>query len=605
MVSKENTAFGEGNTAFIGYVPCAWRDSSFRMVRAALVTSIVACALLAPGAADAAGAVLPSNAKPDPSFVDMRIAVAITPTGSTRWSEITVPAATPVMWLVPVRPGAAIDWAPRRWLDALDDATAVRVLPPSSPSACPSRSTPETTPPWTTPGPTQPAAALAVHATAESARAYVTERGYRLSPLLTSRISDLYTRGWNLVAVEMASSSSSSVLSTRTLRVSDDGGAILPLALTGSSSTRVTVFAIGEGVAAVPGAREIDTAALRWGTDGSTFAEWRRALVAGGETWLRESSSHFAIFEGTPVAGESPLASVVAGYFDGTSCTSSAARDLSARETSLDTTCAPGAAARVPGGGACVPSSGGLDPAALSCNRDIDLALALSGLVPAKAVVTRLVGSIPADTFGRDLLVDLDAGAKQKPPVIRAGASDECPGDDSPSPPLRPRPSASSSSSGSGGEEAYVPASDGCGGSAVATSTTYEEEAVDESSESCSGDGSPSWDDSDDSDDSSSGDSCSSDDSSSSDGCSRRSSSSSSGGDSDGWDTDDDDDGWDTDDDMSPRGKELRPTSKTPKKPKPHAKATKKKSSPVSRYALLAVALLLPLRRRQRDSERQ
>ena len=45
---------------------------------------------------------------------------------------------------------------------------------------------------------------------------------------------------------------------------------------------------------------------------------------------------------------------------------------------------------------------------------------------------------------------------------------------------------------------------------------------------------------------------------------------------------------------MSPKRKKLAPAPK-----KPHAKTTKKKASPVSRYALLAAALLLPLRRRR------
>ena len=256
------------------------------MVRFALATSIFACALLGPETSDAAGAVLPPNEKPAPAFVDVRMAVAITPAGSTRWTEVTVPASTPVMWLVPVRPGAAVDWAPHRWLDAVDDATALRVLPPSSYPSCPMRSTPEKAAPWTRPRPAQPAPALAVHATADSARAHFSERGYRASPALSARLSELYAGGWNLVALELPSSPSE--LSSGTLRVSDDGGAVLPLALAGDSSTRVTVFAIGAGVATVSGARDVDRRALRWGPGGSNFVAWRRALIEGGSggTWL-------------------------------------------------------------------------------------------------------------------------------------------------------------------------------------------------------------------------------------------------------------------------------------------------------------------------------
>lgn len=573
------------------------------MSRAALATSFLALALLA--SSHAAGAVLPQAERPDPAFVDMRIAVAVTPTGSTRWSEINVPAATPVMWLVPVRPGAAIDWAPRRWLDAVDEATAPRILPPSFPSSCPARSTPERIEPWTPARPPQPSPEIAVQTSADDARAYVAERGYRLSEALASRVSALYAGGWNLVALEVAPSSSA--LSSGTLRVSDDGGAVLPLALAGGSSTRVTVLAIGGGVATVPGARGVERRELRWGPDGSDFAAWRRALVegAGGATWLRESSSHEAIFDGAPLAGGDPIASVVAGYFQGTSCDPSTAASVGARAGIVGTACAPGAAARVPGGAACVPSSADVDPAGLSCGADVDLALALSGLAPASVVVTRFVGWIPAGGLGVNLGVGFHPATFERP-AFRAGAYEPCPppsGVDAPSSPRPPLSGSSSGGSGSAGGEVYVTTSDGCGGGTVAAGGAYEEEPVPEddstSTEGCSGGGS-SWDDEDE------GDSCSGDDSSSSsESCSGGSSSSSSGGsddswDGDGWDSDDGDDGWDTDDGMSPRSKKLAPATK---KAKPHARATKKKSSPVSRYALLAAALLLPLRRRRRGSE--
>ena len=228
--------------------------------------------------------------------------------------------------------------------------------PPSFSSSCPSRSTPETPAPWTRPRSRQAAPALAVQTTADGARAYVAERGYRLRPALSSRITALY-------ASRMRTSSRSRCrrrgpsCRRAPLRVSDDGGAILPLTLSGGSSTRLTVFAIGAGVAAVPGTQDIDRRALRWGPEGSTFATWRSDLIKAGNgaTWLRESASHDAIFENTPVAGGSPTSSVVTGYFSGTACTSAAARSVSSNDGVVGTSCAPGAAARVQGpDGSCV-----------------------------------------------------------------------------------------------------------------------------------------------------------------------------------------------------------------------------------------------------------
>lgn len=494
-------------------------------MRVALAATLCASALLVPGASDAAGAVLPLVEAPDAAFVDVRMALSVSTTGSTRWSEITVPANEQAMWLVPVRPGAAIDWTPAWWLDALDHATAPHVVGPAHAPTCATRSAPEVPPPWTAPRPKQPPAALAIHETTNSARAYATERGYRLTPRIASRMSELVANGWSLVALEVAASSAAQ--STSTLRVTDDGGAILPLVLTGQSSTRLTVFAIGDGVASVTGVKDVDGSALRWGLEGSTYAAWRKDLIEAGrgETWLRESAAHEALVDGTSLADDASN----------------------------------------------------------------DLALALGDLAPASAVITRLVGWIPAGALGRNLAVGFDPAADRRSLVLRAETYEACPS--SPQggaprrtpwrPPPPPPPDEDSSSSGCSS------------GGAIGTSgsrTTYEGSS---SSESCSGDGSSGWDTSDDSD--------GWDDS---DSCSRGSSNDDDDDDDDdhddGWDSEDSDDGWDSED-MSPKNGEHRPA---PKKPaKPHARTTKKAPSPVSRLALLVAALLLPLRRRRRGPE--
>ncbi|HVJ93940.1 MAG TPA: hypothetical protein VM580_29325, partial [Labilithrix sp.] len=158
-----------------------WEGLRLRLSLFASLLSFLAC----PTSVEAAGAVLPASDAPDAAFVDMRMAVAFTPTGTIRWSEVTVPAATRAMWLVPVRPGAAVDWAPTPWLDALDGATAPRILPPSTPSACPS--TPELPAAWTKPRAKLPASPLAIQTTADELAVHVAERGYRMSLTLAER----------------------------------------------------------------------------------------------------------------------------------------------------------------------------------------------------------------------------------------------------------------------------------------------------------------------------------------------------------------------------------------------------------------------------------
>jgi hypothetical protein len=579
--------------------------------RPVLGSLLAAAAILAsfviPSPARAGGAVLPRVGSPDPNALDIRIAVATTGAGTTRWTEVTTPAATRALWLVPARPGAAIDWAPDGWLAALDDATAVRVLPPSAPAPCPVPSSPERAAAWTRTATKRAPAAVAVHPTADAAKAHAAEHGYEVTPAVAAQIASLYQSGWNLVSIELASTWSAS--SSGTLRVSDDGGAVLPLALTGSraASTYVTAFTIGAGVASLPGTRDVDATAIRWGQRGSSYAEWRRNAVegAGGSAWVRESASHAALFDGTAFAGGSPAPSVAAAYFVNNACASSAQAAGSSAGT-VGVSCAPGDAARVPGGLACTPAPGTIDPSSVSCGDGArDLAFALSGASPADVVVTRWAGVVARGGLGADLPIGFDPTAAPRRPVVRASSYEACataPAD----PPITP-PSGSSSgydpgsSAGGGGSSSSggVYVEPGCGGSTTtASTTTYEEYEEtdpppdDTSSDSCSGgttttSSDEGWD----SDDS--GDSCSGDDSSSSssssDSCSGGSSSSSSSGGSD--------DGWDTEDEASPTGAKVKPAAK-----KPHAlRKTKKKSpSPVSRYALLGVALLLPLRRRGR-----
>lgn len=563
----------------------------------AKVSALASLAVTAP--ARAGGAVLPRTGSPEPLALDVRVAVAATATGSVRWNEITVPPSTSLMWLVPVRPGAAVDWTGDEWLAALDDATAPRVLPPSAPASCPVPMSAERTTSWASPAPARRPTAVTVHTTSSAAREHAAELGYEVSPQMAARIDALSAKGFGFVALELASSWGRT--SSGTLRVADDAGAVLPLAITGTRAgpTRVTAFTIGPGVAAVPGTRDVDPSSIQWGATGSDYARVRRDLLesSAGDAWLRESASHNALFTGTAVLGGSPAPSLVVGYFASSTCASSA-RSVGTSFDAVGVACAPGNVARVPGGAPCTPSPGAIDPARLSCGQADDLALALAGVAPGAAVVTRWAGIVPAGALGVDLPIAFDPTIAQRYPVVRAASIAGCGSVD---PPLAPEPSSPGGGGGSSsGTSTYDPyyAESGCGGSTTSSTTVYYEDEVDsepppdDTSDGCSGgttststedDG---WDSEDsedgwDSDDSSDG--CGGGDTSSSDSCSGGSSSSSSSGGSD--------DGWDTEDEMSPQAK------------KTHARVEKKKrrtKSPVSRWAMLAALLLLPLRRRAR-----
>ncbi|MBX3222302.1 MAG: hypothetical protein KF795_17415, partial [Labilithrix sp.] len=384
-----------------------------------------------PGVAHADG-ILPDATGALATRVDVRAAVAVSPFGSTRWSRVTVGGSGRALWLVPARPGAAIDWSADAWLEALDDATAVRVLPPALPAPC-SVSLPtlaERSPAWDRSASKRAPSAMTVHLTDGALRDHVGRRGFRLGDDLAGRVAALYERGWVLVAFELEAPAGADV-SSPTIRVSDDGAGALPFALTGGavSDTRVTAFSITNGPATTA-ASEIAPANVVWGPTGSNYAA-RRDGALRTTSWLRESSSHDVLFDGVAVANEARVAPIAQTYFRKasavpTAACESAARAAGSRAGSLGRVCARGAVAKIDGGSVCAPSSGAVDASAFACGSGVDdLALALSGMPPAGVFVTRFAGRVAATELGAD--ATLRSAAQSRSPVFAAGVFDRCP----------------------------------------------------------------------------------------------------------------------------------------------------------------------------------
>src|SRR6185369_7998779 len=102
----------------------------------------ISCALLS-GAAQGAGAgAWLSAASLTP--VEQRIAVAVGPQRTTVWTSLRFEAAGgPMGIIVPAPPGAALDLSSDAWFEALEVATAPRILPPANESPfCPGKSGP-------------------------------------------------------------------------------------------------------------------------------------------------------------------------------------------------------------------------------------------------------------------------------------------------------------------------------------------------------------------------------------------------------------------------------------------------------------------------------
>jgi hypothetical protein len=573
--------------------------------RPALLALVVGLASLSvPSAGRAGGAVVVPAGTSSASTLDARVAVAITPYGPARWSQITVAGTPRVLWLVPARPGAAIDWANDAWLSALDEATAVHVVPPTAAAPCVVPAGAEKAPPWLSSGQRKLASSFAVHTTEADVRGHAAAKGYGIPTELGSRIAALYAKSWALVSVEIDGVASTSM--SRTLRVVDDGAPILPFALTGTSGAdvKMTAFVIAADPARMPSTTDVDGKLLRWGPYGSQYAQWRaHELGNWGHTWFRESTSSRTLFLGHDADG-TRVPSVAEGYYP---ICAADARNAGTRSGTVGRLCPPGSLGRVPGGSTCVDSDGNIPPWSFQCGQNADdLALALAGADPSTTVVTRFAGVIPKFGYGSDAAIWTN-GTYGSTPVVRA-ADYDCA--QTPSAPLTP-PSAQGGSYGgrgtrtfrrtdscSGGTTVIVvddsepPPDEGCGGSTTTagassssppSSSDSDDEGWDTDDDDegyvASGSSSSGWDTS----DSSSSSDCDGDSSSSSssDSCDSDSSSSSSdscdSGGGDGWDSPD----------MAP-------------KKNSGLKKKNRGSSPVSRYALFFAALLLPLRRRTR-----
>lgn len=584
------------------------------MLGVACVVSAVA--VLAPGHARAAGTVLPEPTGPVATGLDLEVAVASTPSGSTRWQRFTLNGARKALWLVPARPGAALDLAGGSFLDALDDATKPRVRAPSfaGPIGCDAQKGVDV-PQWTSfAGSTGELGSAVVLDSETSARAHIASLGYLVSTRAASRIQSAFADGWKLVAMEVQGQGGTT--SSPALRVSDDGPPLLPLALTGGADVdmHLTTFVLGTGAASLP--RMLDAVGpYAWSATGSDYLDQFYAQ-RDGLRFFREAAGHDLLFVDTNDGGLNLASVATLAYVDrcATSITNASSSALV-----VGRTCAAGALGRVPGGAPCVPGGGDLSASQFTCGASDDLALAVSGQRPRDVAVTRLSALLAGGSYALD--VPLTWESTTMSPVKRA-ESYTCP-----AAPTQPSSSgfvdtpASPSPSAGGGEwvvthesctssstvvvddDSPPPADDGCGGSTTTTSAT-DPDTTYRDSESCTGtqssssssSGESGWDSSDDSSDSSSS-------SSSSDSCGGGSSSSSSSS-GDGWDSKDDSSSSDSCSSHSSSSSEAtairvaktgRPLAlHLPKKP------ARRRPSPLSRVTIVAAALLLPLRRRLR-----
>lgn len=460
-----------------------------------------------------------------------------------RWGSVEVRGtASSVAWLIPARQGAAVDLASDAWLEALEAASAPRVVPP------------DITPPCGIPGGvevegdfthTVTAAPGTVAVAQERSTLDATLAGFGLS--LTSNIAPsvdaVFAAGDAVVALIYTDVSSDLV--TKTVRVVDTSPSSLPLALLESATTPVsiTAFAFGDGSVAVGELppMSMNASAVVWRSDGtSSYPSVRDGLLAASPgAWLFETGGHELVFDGMPVPGGTTTPALSSSYFfraasyaDATGAPDSCTNDTSVvaqSDATVAAACPGGSLARV-GSTACqeIVGAGEIDPSTLRCGGIADdLAMALSGLSPGRTWITRVRGSLAPWSSGQDTTLTATTAAGPYGPVVTAsGYAEPCsaaPGSTTGTGTTSSSGQTSGSSGGGGGgggggngngNEGSGSTGDpgGSGGGAlIGVSAAQTVAAAADSTDGCSGDSS-------DSSDSCSGDTSSSDDASGCDG---------------------------------------------------------------------------------------
>lgn len=378
--------------------------------------------------------------------VEQRAVLSVGPDRSTLWVSLRLDGgAGPVAMVVPAAPGAALDWSSAAWIEALEVATAPRILPPPGDAA---------TCPGDPPGsPFHVAADLghvaplfpaevAVLADAPAVEAWAAQNGLAVSAGLATAMAGF--AGQRFVAARFSAPAGPTI--TPTLRVVAPAvSAELPFVLTqaGAAELLLTTWVLGAGPASIEGApaASVDPADLTFdaATAGTDYLAARAAALgaAGGGAAMVEAASHEALVVDAPIAGgTATIDGLITAYFEraatygdglpgAAGCAMVAASAAGSTEV-VAASCPRSDLGVVEGTDTCVESAGAgeTDPADLRCGAGADdLAVALSGLSPAGAWLTRITQLLPAGAGGSIEQVSFPGGAPISP-VLTAGKLD-------------------------------------------------------------------------------------------------------------------------------------------------------------------------------------
>jgi hypothetical protein len=422
------------------------------------------------GRAHAAGGWVSSTPTFNP--IEQRVAVAATPGRTVLWTSLRFSdGAGKLGIVVPAPPGSSLDLRSDAWFEALEVATAPRLFPPDGVTPfCPGKSGPPNV--FQLDGQVAHTISLvpqnvAVLADAAKVAEWAGQAGLAISQAMLDALGSL----GDVRFVGLRFSPPAGVGVTPTLRVVMPGAAPrLPLALTaaGSGELRVTTWVLGPGRADLIGATEVSVSpsTLAWNPkeSASDYDERRgAALDADPSRFLIETAGHAPLADTVGIAqGTATIDSVVStfferaaaygdGNFDAATCVAAAEQALAATAP-VGQSCPLAALGVITPAPSCTeaPLPTETKPAALRCGPGADdLAIALAGLSPHDAWVTRTALEIPAGALGPTFPVGFAGGAVVDP-VLVCGTVDDAACNPDGGAPDGGASSSSSSSSSSG-----------------------------------------------------------------------------------------------------------------------------------------------------------
>jgi hypothetical protein len=406
----------------------------------------------------------------DHTPLELRVALSLGPDRTSLWTQLRVDSeAGQLAVVIPAAPGAALDWATPAWFEALEVASAPRVLPPEGvDAACPGQ---QPAPLIDLVGDSYHAATLTplellVLDDAASVASWAVSHQLHLSSSMYDNISAL--SGYRFVLLRFDVPDAVSL--TPALRVVGPGpNPVLPLVLSEAQDEPmlITSLTLAEGSTILTGSSariDLDRLSFDVAAIESNYAALRDSALWGG-SWLREMSSRQAMtlpiaagehrIDPLPITYFTRAALYQGGVVDAPNCVARAL-DALARPLPIGTSCPAASLGWIGAPAPCQegPVTGVIDPSELRCAPLADdLAIALSGQVADAVWLTRFSTVVPPGGNGNWRTV-LPSNDETMHPVHTAAIHDVSGCDD---------PSATGSSSSSGGNQSSGVGSDGAG----------------------------------------------------------------------------------------------------------------------------------------------